>query len=193
MKIEAWGVSGACFWSLGCCWRVLWMLGVDFDGFRVHFGLHFESNFGPEMCYFSSYFLIGCWMWFWAVFDQFPGRFWCALEQKCGLPWNMWDCEKPMFYVVNSMISRVRGLFFDPKSVEKHTWNPKWVLKLFFCWFCDILRSFWDPFWQQKSIQNLYEFWKDLGSCFRRQMELHLQTTVEKSRIRGCRERVGWG
>ena len=35
------------------------MLGVDFDGFRGHFGLDFESNFGPEMCYFSSYFLIG--------------------------------------------------------------------------------------------------------------------------------------
>ena len=142
MKIEAWGVSGACFWSLGCCWRVLWMLGVDFDGFRGHFGLHFESNFGPEMCYCSSYFLIGCWMWFWAVFDQFSGRFWCALEQKCGLPWNMWDCEKLMFYVMNSMISKVRDGFVDPKTVEKHTWNLTWVLKLLFVGFL----KFWAHF-----------------------------------------------
>ncbi len=142
MKIEAWGVSGACFWSLGCCWRVLWMLGVDFNGFRGHFGRHFESNFGSERCSFSSYFLIGCWMWFWTVFDQFWGLFCGVLEQKCGLPWNMWDCEKPMFYVVNSMISRVRDLFFEPKSVEKHTWNRKWVLKLF---FVDFLR-FWYHF-----------------------------------------------
>ena len=142
MKIQAWGVSGACFWSLGCCWRVLWMLGVDFDGFRGHFAIHFESNFDPEMCFFSSYFLIGCWMWFWAVFYQFPGRIWCALEQKCGLPWNMWDCEKPMFYVVNSMISRVWDLLFEPKSVEKHTWNRKWVLKLFFVVFLKFLGHF---------------------------------------------------
>ena len=38
--------------------------GDDFDGFGGHFGFHFESNFGPDMWYFSSYFLIGCWMWF---------------------------------------------------------------------------------------------------------------------------------
>ena len=186
MKIEAWGVSAASFWSLGCCWRVLWMLGVDFDGFRGHFGLHFESNFGPEMCFFSSYFLIGCWMWFWAVFDQFSGRFWCALEQKCVLPWNMWDCEKPMFYEVNSMISRVRGLFCWPKICGKTHLKSEVGSEAVFCWFFDILRSFWGPFWQQKSIQNLYEFWMDLGSYLRRQMELPLQTTLDNPRSGGA-------
>ena len=162
MKIEAWGVSGASFWSLGCCWRVLWMLVVDFHGFRGHFGLHFESNFGSERCFFSSYFLIGCWMWFWAVFDQLSGRFWCALEQKCGLLWNMWDCEKPMFYVVNSMISRVWDLFVELKSVEKQTWNPKWVLKLFFVDFLTfwiILGSILATQIDTKSIWILNGFW----------------------------------
>ena len=36
------------------------MSGVDFDGFGGHFGLHFESNFGYEMRYFSSYYFIDC-------------------------------------------------------------------------------------------------------------------------------------
>ena len=159
MKIEAWGVLGACFWSLGCCWRVLWMLGVDFHGFRGHFGLHFESNFGPEMCYFSSYCLIGCCIWFWAVFDQFSGRCWCVLEQKCGLPWNMWDCEQPMFYLMNSMISRVWGLFFETKSVEKTHLKSEVGSEAVFCWFFDILRSFWGSFWDQKSMKKRYEIW----------------------------------
>ena len=47
------------------------MLGVDFDGFRGHFGLHFESNFGSEIRYFSSYYLIDCWTWFSIDFDKF--------------------------------------------------------------------------------------------------------------------------
>ncbi len=57
MKIEALGVSGMYFWSLACFCQVLWMLGGDFNGFRSHFGLHFESNVGSERCSFSSFFV----------------------------------------------------------------------------------------------------------------------------------------
>jgi hypothetical protein len=158
MNIGAWGVSGAGFWSLGCCWRVLWMLGVDFNEFRDHFGVHFESNFVPQRYYFSSYFLSGCWMWFWTVFHQIRGLFWFVSEQECGLQWNMWDYEKPMFYVVISMISRLLGIFVDLESVE-NTLDIQigfWIgCLLFFLWFWDHFGVHFTAEFYVKTIWNL--------------------------------------
>ena len=131
-KLRLWGCREHLFdhWdavggSYGRLWSIFMDLGVILDSIlraiSVRICVIFEAIF---------WLVVGCV--FFAVVDQFSGRFWCVLEQKCGLPWNMWDCEKPMFYVMNSMISRVWGLFVEPKSVAKHTWNRKWVLKLFF-------------------------------------------------------------
>jgi hypothetical protein len=81
-------------------------------------------------------------MWFWIDVDQFLFLFWCVSEQEHGLPWNMWDCEKTMFYWKSSMISSVWDLFIEQKQLEKHTWNPNRVLKqlfIYFCWHFEII------------------------------------------------------
>ena len=46
-------VLETCLGDLGGTWWTHGLLGVDFNGFRYHSGLHFESNFASEMYYFS--------------------------------------------------------------------------------------------------------------------------------------------
>ena len=60
-----------------------------------------------------------------------------------------------------------------------------------FCHFFDNLRSFWDPFWDQNSIKNDVKFGWIFGGSLGGSPESSAGLTLDESRIRGCRERVG--
>ena len=151
--------------SYGCLWSIFMDLGVILDSILRAISVR------KCVIFQTIFWLVVGWSIFRSILVCFGAKMWSTMKHV-----RLWKT-----FVLLNEFNDFQGLgsIFWAKICGKTHLKSELGSEAVFCWFFDILRSFWGPFCQQKSIQNLYEFWMKLGSYLRRQMELHFRLTLE--------------